>query len=47
MITDTAPFRFPHYHKPSDTADKVNYESMARVLHGLQEVVEALASSPG
>src|SRR5262245_10076884 len=23
MITDTAPFRYPHYHQPSDTPDKV------------------------
>jgi hypothetical protein len=46
MVTDTAPFRYPHYHTRSDTADKVNFESMARVVHGLQEVVEALASSP-
>jgi len=24
MLTDTANFRFPHYHEPSDTLDKVN-----------------------
>src|SRR5262249_15993246 len=31
MITDTAVFRYPYYHTPQDTADKVNYEKMARV----------------
>ncbi len=26
MVTDTAPFRYPHYHRPSDTPDKVDAE---------------------
>ena len=26
MITDTAPFRYPHYHQPTDTPDKVDTE---------------------
>ena len=42
MITDTAMFRYPHYHKPSDTPDKLDYERMARVVGGLEQVVRAL-----
>jgi hypothetical protein len=39
MITDTALFRYPHYHTPADTPDKVDYESLARVVSGLELVV--------
>jgi hypothetical protein len=42
MVTDTAPFRYPHYHKASDTPDKLDYERMARVVTGLAHVLEAL-----
>ncbi len=43
MVTDTAPFRYPHYHKASDTPDKVDYDRMARVVLGLKRVVLKLA----
>ena len=43
MVTDTAPFRYPHYHEPTDTPDKLDYERMARVVEGLQRVVRHLA----
>lgn len=42
MVTDTAPFRYPYYHLASDTPDKLHYERMARVVHGMRYVVEAL-----
>src|SRR5688572_8947014 len=42
MITDTAPFRYPHYHQGSDTPDKLNYDSFARVVWGLGETFSAL-----
>jgi hypothetical protein len=35
MVTDTANFRFPHYHSSNDTLDKVNIEKLARVVQGL------------
>jgi hypothetical protein len=35
MVTDTANFRFPHYHSSSDTLDKVNIQKLARVVQGL------------
>lgn len=39
MVTDTAPFRYPHYHSPADTPDKVDYERLARVVSGLERVI--------
>jgi hypothetical protein len=42
MITDTAPFRYPHYHTPQDTPDKVDYERLARVVRGLERTFWAL-----
>ncbi len=44
MITDTAPFRYPHYHQKTDTPDKVNYEKMATVVEGLVPVIEDLVA---
>jgi Zn-dependent M28 family amino/carboxypeptidase len=43
MVTDTAFNRYPHYHLPSDTPDKLDYERMARVALGLAEVLKELA----
>jgi len=42
MVTDTAPFRYPHYHRPSDTPDKVDVEGLARVVKGIERVVRDL-----
>jgi Zn-dependent M28 family amino/carboxypeptidase len=44
MITDTAFYRYPHYHAPSDTPDKLDYERMARVTLGLAEMLKELAN---
>ncbi len=35
MITDTAVYRYPHYHAVSDTPDKLAYPERARVTLGL------------
>jgi Zn-dependent M28 family amino/carboxypeptidase len=35
MITDTALYRYPHYHAASDTPDKLAYCELSRVTHGL------------
>jgi hypothetical protein len=43
MITDTAYFRYPHYHKPSDTPDKVDMEKLARVVKGIEGVIRDAA----
>lgn len=44
MITDTAPFRYKHYHTTSDTTDKIDFERLARVVSGLEAVILELAS---
>ena len=44
MVTDTAFNRYPHYHLPSDTPDKLDYERMARVTLGLAEMLKDLAN---
>lgn len=44
MVTDTALYRYPHYHAVSDTPDKLDYSRLARVTHGLAEVVTQLAA---
>ena len=44
MVTDTAPFRYPHYHTATDTPDKLDYKGFARVTAGLAEVIGVLAS---
>jgi hypothetical protein len=43
MVTDTALFRYAHYHTRSDTPDKVDYPRTARVVEGLTRVVTELA----
>ena len=44
MVTDTAFFRYGHYHTTEDTPDKVQYDNLARVVLGLQDVVHDLAN---
>ncbi len=43
MVTDTAPYRYPWYHSPFDTPEKIDYERMARVVDGLFYVIRDLA----
>jgi peptidase M28-like protein len=43
MITDTAPFRYPHYHAATDTPDKLDYDRFALVVSGVERVIEELA----
>jgi len=47
MITDTALFRYRHYHTPEDTPDKIDYTRMARVVMGIARVVAELARPDG
>ena len=44
MVTDTAPFRNPNYHQPSDKPDTLDYGRLARVTEGLVAVVKKLAN---
>jgi hypothetical protein len=43
MVTDTAPFRYAHYHEPTDTAERIDFDSMARVVRGVLGMVRVLA----
>jgi Zn-dependent M28 family amino/carboxypeptidase len=44
MVTDTALYRYPHYHTENDTPDKVDYDRLGRVVAGLARVVDELAA---
>ena len=43
MVTDTAPFRYVHYHTDDDVPAHVDFERFARVVDGLGAVVARLA----
>jgi Zn-dependent M28 family amino/carboxypeptidase len=43
MVTDTAPWRYPWYHTPDDTPDKIDFDKLADVVNGLERVTAALA----
>jgi hypothetical protein len=42
MVTDTAPFRYPHYHSTTDTPDKLDYDRFALVVSGMEKVIQEL-----
>jgi hypothetical protein len=42
MITDTAFYRNPNYHEPTDTPDTLNYERMAQVVTGVYTAITTL-----
>ena len=44
MITDTAFYRYPHYHSESDTYEKLDYVSMQEVVKGLKGVLFELSN---
>ncbi|MGV7228633.1 MAG: M28 family peptidase [Nitrospirales bacterium] len=46
MVTDTALFRDSTYHTSSDTPKNIHYEHFARVVSGLQRVINEFAQSP-
>jgi hypothetical protein len=46
MITDTALYRYPHYHQRTDTPDKVDTAKLARVTRGLDKVMREMVG-PG
>ncbi|MBC7783254.1 MAG: M20/M25/M40 family metallo-hydrolase [Burkholderiales bacterium] len=45
MVTDTALFRYPHYHTTDDTPDKIDYDRMSRVVAGVTRAVRELAGA--
>lgn len=45
MVTDTAFYRNPHYHRPGDTAETLDYASLARVTIGVAGAVAHIAGA--
>jgi Zn-dependent M28 family amino/carboxypeptidase len=45
MVTDTAFYRNPNYHSPSDLPDTLDYDRMAQVVEGLSAAIEAWGRS--
>jgi Zn-dependent M28 family amino/carboxypeptidase len=43
MITDTAPFRYAHYHELTDTPDKIDAGRLARITAGVDRLVRDMA----
>jgi hypothetical protein len=43
MVTDTALFRYPHYHQPTDSVDKIEFVRFSKVVDGLAKMVEDFA----
>lgn len=43
MVTDTAFYRYPCYHRPCDTPEKLDYARLAQVTEGLAGALEKLA----
>jgi Zn-dependent M28 family amino/carboxypeptidase len=42
MVTDTALFRYRHYHKATDTPDTFDYDKLARITLGLEKTIRYL-----
>lgn len=45
MVTDTAFYRYPHYHSRLDTPEKLDYARMARVVTGLAGTLRLCADA--
>ncbi|GAB4054573.1 M20/M25/M40 family metallo-hydrolase [Catellatospora paridis] len=46
MVTDTAEFRNPHYHRPTDTLDTLDLDFAAQVTQSVASAVRTLAHRP-
>jgi hypothetical protein len=44
MVTDTATYRYAHYHKPSDTPDKIDFARYTLVVQALAGAVKDLVN---
>jgi Zn-dependent M28 family amino/carboxypeptidase len=44
MLTDTAPYRYPEYHKSTDTPDRLDYGRMSQVVVGVEHVIAGLSN---
>lgn len=46
MVTDTALFRNPHYHEPSDRPETLDLARLARAVDGLEGALRTLGAQP-
>ncbi|MDO4570776.1 MAG: M28 family peptidase [Planctomycetia bacterium] len=46
FLTNTAFYRTPHYHEPTDTWEKLDYTKMAHIALGLRAAIEILPENP-
>jgi hypothetical protein len=44
MLTDTVPYRYPHYHLSTDTADRLDYDRLTEVVSGCAAILERLST---
>jgi Zn-dependent M28 family amino/carboxypeptidase len=44
MLTDTAWLRYRHYHRPSDTPDKLDFRRLAKAASGVTRALDRLAN---
>ncbi len=44
MATDTGPYRYPHYHSPDDTVDRIDLERLEDATRGFEAIVRAWAN---
>lgn len=44
MVTNTAIYRYEHYHAASDTVDQIDFERLSRVSEGVNATVRRLAA---
>ncbi len=47
MLTDTANFRNPHYHRSTDTIDTLNLDFLTSVADGVTAAALSLAGAEG
>lgn len=45
MVTDTAPLRYPYYHKPGDTIEQLDYDFLAEVTEGVRGIVADIVTN--
>jgi hypothetical protein len=45
LVTDTASFRNPHYHQPSDRIETLDFDRLTRAVDGIATIIEDLAGS--
>ena len=45
LMSDTSMYRDPHYHRPTDTAENLNYDEMARLAKGFIKTVQVMAAA--